>query len=103
MRNLSKLPNDRSVPSAVLPEQLRDRLRAAPSPERLLYAAVLESALHDYCIGGALRHAVVQWLYGAWAPLPFVAVCEFLNVDADWLRVGIIAERWRGKHFQEAP
>ena len=95
------------APDSVLPCQLDDRLFGATrlQPEKRLQLAVLEDAaltMHR-CAGGETTRArnllneVTDWVSSedtSW-PFAFQSICNSLNLDAGYVRSGLLAWRRR--------
>jgi hypothetical protein len=97
----SPLP-DEIAPDSVLPCQFDDRLFGATrlQAEKRLQLAVLEDAVLTFhrCAGGATTRArnllneVRAWASSedtSW-PFAFQAICHSLNLDADYVRRGLL-------------
>jgi hypothetical protein len=95
------------APDSVLPCQLGDRLFGATrlQPEKRLQLAVLEDAVLTFhrCAGGETTRArnllneVTAWVSSddtSW-PFAFQSICHSLNLDADYVRGGLLAWRRR--------
>lgn len=98
---MGSLP-DEVAPDSVLPCQFDDRLFGATrlQPEKRLQLAVLEDAVLTFhrCGGGETTRArnllneVRTWAASedtSW-PFAFQAICQSLNLEADWLRRGLL-------------
>src|SRR5438093_13567542 len=90
----------RLEPEVVLPAQVLDRRATMLQPEKRLMLAVLEDATatllrpHHARQRRALREAE-EWLDSAdtESPFAFIRICEVLDLDAQWLRTGLVRAR----------
>jgi hypothetical protein len=101
-QNVSGLGSD-----AVLPEQFFDTLRRSErmQPEKALFVAILQDAIHSYRkhasardrVGKERFQEVESWIMQTeedWI-FSFQNVCELLGLDPEYLRRGL--EKWRAK------
>ena len=97
-------------PEILLPEQLENSRRCM-RPEHRLMLAVLEDAVHAYqtgcaSYGGERRfhfRETAEWFASddtEW-PFSFVAICQHLGIEPEYIRAGL--RRWRGRHDARAP
>ena len=90
----------RLEPEVVLPAQVFDRRASMLQPEKRLMLAILEDATatllrpHHARQRRALREAE-EWLDSAdtESPFAFIRICEVLDLDAQWLRTGLVRAR----------
>ncbi len=95
----------------ILPSQFFERIKTQPSvqPEKRLMLAVMEDAVatfHKSLPGGTRRQRrllkeVEQWFASAdvtW-PFSFQNICAALNLDADYLRLGL--DRWKAQQLAQ--
>jgi len=105
---MGSLPFPEIAPDSVLPCQLDDRLFGATrlQPEKRLQLAVLEDAVltfHRCAKAETTRARNLLNEVKAWAssddtswPFAFQAICQSLNLDADYVRGGLL--EWQRRH-----
>jgi hypothetical protein len=98
-------------PDVILPSQFFERIKSKPSvqPEKRLMLAVMEDAIVTFqkCLPGTTRRQrrllkeVEDWFASAEAgwPFSFQNICAALDLNADYLRLGL--GRWKARQLAQ--
>ncbi len=81
-------------PTCIFPSQFFAPTADEMSNQKRLLAVILTDAIRCWVKGKKQALEAHRWLFEDYeAPLSFEAVCEFRNLDSDWLRQNL--KRWR--------